>query len=160
MILKNKTKRFYRILAMRNKIKSMFLKKRFKIFCSLSVLFHIFGASWVLYTMLYNPKGMNNSLNFGRYLLGLDDHNHRIETIFECWILAIQLRYVITDVYVFYYALLNKRLLKHTIQTHGIESIVCCLIFFTKNTKDSFIFGIICLGWSVLWYISDRYCKF
>lgn len=155
MNLKNKKNRLNRIIAMRDKIKNIYTKKRFKLLCSLSVLLHILGACWVLYTILYNPLGMNNSLNFGRYLIGLDDHNHNIENIFECWLLSIQIRYVITDFYVFYNAMINKRLLKHTIQIHGIESFVCCSIFFNRNDKDSFIFGLICLGWSFLWYISD-----
>ena len=117
-------------LAMSDKIKNIYTNKRFKLLCSLSVLLHILGACWVLYTILYNPLGMNNSLNFGRYLIGLDDHNHNIENIFECWLLSIQIRYVITDFYVFYNAMINKRLLKHTIQIHGIESFVCCSIFY------------------------------
>ena len=156
MNLKNKKNRLIRIIEMRNKMKNIYSKKRFKLLCSFSILLHVFGAAWVLYTILYNPIGMNNGLNYGRYLVGLDNHNHSIENIFECCLLAIQLRYVITDFYVFYNAMINKRLLKHTIQIHGIESIVCCFIFINKNNKDSFIFGLMCLCWSFLWCISYR----
>ena len=161
MNLKIKKNRLNRIISMRNKMVDICTRKRFKLLCSLSVLLHVFGASWVLYTILYNPIGMNNSLNFGRYLIGLDIHNHNIESILKCWLLSIQVRYVITDFYVFYYnAMLNKRLLKHTIQVHGIESLVCCSIFFNRNDKDSFVFGLICLGWSLMWYVSDKIIEY
>ena len=160
MNFKIKINRLNRIIAMRNKMFEICKRKRFKLLCSFSVLLHIFGAGWVLYTILYNPTGMNNSLNFGRYLIGLDIHNHNIENILKCWLLSIQVRYVITDFYVFYNAMLNKRLLKHTIQIHGIESLVCCSIFFNRNDKDSFIFGLICLGWSFMWYVSDKIIEY
>jgi hypothetical protein len=154
---KNKKKRLIRLSLLRNKMTNIFEKKRFKFLGSFSILLHILAASWVLYAMLYNPKSINNSLNFGRFIFGLDEHEHGVDKIFESWLLSIQLRYIITDCYVFYNALVNHRLLKHTITIHGIEGIVCSFIFFFKYDKDYFIFGVICLIWSFLWFSASRF---
>lgn len=154
---KNKKKRLIRLSFLRNKMTNIFEKKRFKFLGSFSILLHILAASWVLYAMLYNPKSINNSLNFGRFIFGLDEHEHGVDKIFESWLLSIQLRYIITDCYVFYNALVNHRLLKHTITIHGIEGIVCSFIFFFKYDKDYFIFGVICLIWSLLWFSASRF---
>ena len=148
--------RIQRIFLLRERTKDLYKKKRFKFLASFSILLHVFGASWVFYSMIFDKMGIKNNLNFGRYLLGLDTHNHQLEYIFECWLLSIQLRYVLTDCYVFYNSLFNQKLLKHTITSHGIEGVVCSLIFFLSYEKDCFIFGMICLGWSSMWFIANK----
>jgi len=151
-----KISRSRRLNLLRQKTKKLHERKRFKFFASFSILLHVFGASWVFYSMIFDKMGIENNLNLGRYMMGLDKHTHQLEYIFECWLLSIQLRYILTDCYVFYNALINHRLLKHTITIHGVEGVVCSLIFFLSYEKDCFIFGLICLGWSFMWYLAHK----
>lgn len=133
-------------------------KKRYKLLAGFSVLLHVLGAGWVFYAMLYNPNSFHDNMNFSRYIIGLDQHEHKLDYIFKIWLMAIQLRYIITDAYVFYNALVNHNLLKYTIEMHAAEGIICSGLFFYQNNKDSFIFGLICSAWSMMW-LTVRYLR-
>jgi len=89
-------------------------------------------------------------MNYTRQLLGFDYHNHKLNNIFKAWIISIQIRYIIT----FYKSLVNYKLLLYTVQVHGLESVICSIIFFLYNEKDYIIFGIICFMWSFAWFIA------
>jgi len=129
-------------------------KKRYKFISSLFILLHVFGALWVSYYLIFNLKTYKLNMNYTRQLLGLDYHNHRLNNIFKAWIISIQIRYIITDLYIYYKSLVNYKLLLYTIQVHGLESMICSIIFFLFNEKDYIIFGVICLIWSFLWLIA------
>lgn len=150
MILK--TNKLQRMLYLRQR----FEKKRFKFLASFSVFLHIIGASWVLYALILKPENFHLNLNYFRIMIGLDPHKHRMNVIFKIWLLSIQLRYVLTDCYVFYNALVNRQVLLHTIQTHGLEGLICTLLFLLHGTEDCFIFGLICSGWTIMWLIAYK----
>lgn len=133
---------------------SKYDKKRYKFISSLFILLHVFGASWVTYYLIFNLKTYKINMNYTRQLLGFDYHNHKLNNIFKAWIISIQIRYIITDLYAFYKSLVNYKLLLYTVQIHGIESIICSIVFFLYKDKDYIIFGIVCSLWSLMWLIA------
>jgi len=141
---------YYKIFSIKNFKK----KKRYKILCAVSIGFHIIGALFVLYSLIFDSNHFTSYLNNIRLITGLDIHNHRPKIILNTWMIAIQLRYVLTDTIAFINSLRNHNLLKYTIKIHGIESLICTFVFFLHYSKDCFVFGIVCLLWSIVWLVS------
>lgn len=137
-------------LRKRNSKKPKFNKtKRYKLIATTSIIFHILGASWVLYKLIFDIENWIENMNSTRLFIGLDSHHHTQEIILKSWITAIQIRYIISDFYAFWNALNNCFLLSYTIKMHLIEGIICCLVFFIH--KDCVVFGIVCFIWTILW---------
>ena len=90
-------------------------------------------------------------MNDSREIIGLEKHAHIPDVIIKIWIIGIQLRYVITDLWIFYNAFTNFKLLEYTIQLHLVEGLTCSLVFLFHNTKDCFIFGVMCFLWTIFW---------
>ena len=137
--------------------KSLFdtTKKRYKLFAIFSILTHIFGALFVLYYLIYDFEQWSDYMIYFRYLLKLNEHKqHNIYTVINIWMIAIQIRYVITDSIAFYQSFRSNKLLLYTIKMHGIESIICSFVFLLHNSKDCFVCGVVCIFWSILWTIS------
>ena len=134
-------------------------KKRYILLASVSIFLHIFGVLFVLYSLIFNFDNWIYHMSYNRSILGLDNYNHNPYIILNIWMIAIQIRYIITDTFVFYYSLQNHRLLEYTIKIHGVESIICSFVFLSHNSKDCFIFGIICIFWSFLWSFSLYFIK-
>lgn len=129
-------------------------KYKYKFICSLFILLHVFGASWVSYYLIFNVQKYKMNMNHFRQLLGFDYHNHELNNIFKTWLLSIQIKYIIADLHIYYKSLTDYNLLLHTIQNHGLESFICCVVFFLHNEKDYFIFGITCFIWLILWIMA------
>ena len=141
-----------------------------------SVMLHIIAASWVFYALIFDVKMWISSMEDLRVTLGLDkdldDNTEHI--ILKIWIISIQLRYVCTDMAAVYYNIYpghnNDKnvntdssasssdkpdvLIQHTIWQHFIEGIICSMTFLTQGSKGCFIFGIVCLLWTLLWAIA------
>lgn len=118
-----------------------------------SIGLHIFGAIFVLYSLIFNFENWINYMNYSRYLLGLNYHKHNPNIILNIWMISIQVRYVITDSIIFYNSLRNHTLLEYTITIHGIESLICAIAFLLHR-QDCFIFGLVCVLWTFLWLTS------
>jgi hypothetical protein len=119
-----------------------------------SIGLHIFGAIFVLHSLIFDFDSWINYMNYSRYLLGLNNHNHNPNIILNIWMIAIQIRYIITDSIIFYHSLRNHTLVEYTIKIHGIESMICAIAFLLHHRQDCFIFGLVCIIWSFLWIIS------
>ena len=126
-------------------------RKRYKVFSVLSIGLHILGAIFVLYSLMFDTDSWTDYMQYSRSIIGLKEHKHLESVVLNVWMIAIQIRYVITDSIIFYNSLRNHQLLKYTIKIHGIESIICAITFLFHNSEDCFIFGIICIGWSMMW---------
>jgi hypothetical protein len=126
-------------------------RKRYKLLAGISIFMHVLGAIYVLYGLIVDPSTFHTDMNRGRYLIGLDNHEHELDYIFRIWLAAIQFRYVLTDAYASYNALVKHKLVKHTIKQHGLEGLICSFLFFYQNRKDSTMFGFICSFWTVMW---------
>lgn len=120
----------------------------------LSIGLHIFGAMFVLYSLIFSFENWINYMDYSRYLLGLNNHRHNPNVILNIWMIAIQIRYVITDSIIFYNSLRNHTLIEYTITLHGIESMICAIAFLLHHRKDCFIFGLVCVVWSFMWLVS------
>ena len=131
-------------------------RKRYKLFSLFSVGLHIFGALFVIYSLMFDYDNWLDYMLYSRRLVGLEDHKHQVLTVLNVWMIAVQIRYVITDSFIFYNMFRSKLLLKYTIINHGIESILCSIVFLLHNSKDCFIFGVICMFWTSLWYFSYK----
>lgn len=126
-------------------------KKRYRILASFSIFAHILGVLSVLYMLVFDIELWLLSMRNSRFFIGLNDHNHDPYIILKIWIIGIQVRYILTDCWVFYNSIKNGNLLKYTIITHGLDSLFCSIIFFIHNSQDCFVFGIICLFWTFMW---------
>ena len=129
-------------------------RKRYKIFSLFSIGFHILGAIFVLYSLIFDFNYWTYYMEYTRKFIGLKEHIHEPYHILNIWMIAIQIRYVITDSVIFYNSFRNNELLKYTIKVHGLESLLCSITFLCHQNKDCFIFGIICILWTLLWLFS------
>ena len=130
------------------------LKKRYKFLASFSILSHIFGVISVLYMLMFDNELWISSMYNSRFLIGLKEHNHDPYVILKIWMIGIQIRYIIVDCWVFYNSFKDGNLLKYTIKIHGLDGIICSSVFFIHNSYDCFIFGVICLIWTLMWVIA------
>ena len=134
-----------------NKYKLNKKRKRYKLLAIISIGLHIFGAVFVLYSLMFDIDSWTTYMEYTRSIIGLKEHKHLETVVLNVWMIAIQIRYVITDSIIFFNSLRNQQLLKYTIKIHGIESAICAVTFLCHNSEDCFIFGVICIGWSVMW---------
>jgi len=135
-------------------ISKYYLKKRCRILASLSIFSHILGVLSVLYMLIFDIELWLSSMKNSRFYIGLKDHDHDPYIILKTWIIGIQVRYILTDCWVFYNSIKDGNLLKYTIKVHGLDGIICAIIFFIHNSNDCFIFGIVCLLWTLMWIIA------
>jgi len=119
-----------------------------------SIGLHIIGAIFVLHSLMFDFDGWIKYMDYSRYLLGLNNHKHNPNIILNIWMIAIQIRYVITDSIIFYNSLRNRKLLEYTIKIHGVESMICAIAFLLYHRQDCFIFGLVCIIWSFLWILA------
>jgi hypothetical protein len=103
---------------------------------------------------MFDVEAWKRSMQQGRDLLSLKSHEHDPSVIMYVWMIAIQARYIVTDSVALYKALRDGRLLRHTIGAHGVEGFICSCAFFMHNSSDTFMFGITCVLWTVMWLLA------
>lgn len=135
------------------------IKKRYVI-ASISVIFHIFGAFWVLYNLVFDIERWLETMNISRVFFGYGEHQHKQLVILKIWMIAIQIRYILTDCWAFFNAITNRLLLEFTIKMHMLEGLICSVVFFIHNSDDCFVFGIVCVLWTVMWTIALLFILF
>lgn len=135
------------------------IKKRYVI-ASISVIFHILGAFWVLYNLIFDIERWLETMNISRVFFGYGEHQHKQLVILKIWMIAIQIRYILTDCWAFFNAITNHLLLEFTIKMHMLEGIICCIVFFMHNSDDCFVFGIVCVLWTVMWTMALLFILF
>lgn len=128
-------------------------KKRYKFILGLSIFLHIIGSSWVGYMLVFDLEKWLESMRKTRILIGLNDYKHDHNLILNLWMVAIQIRYILTDCWVLYYAYKYKNLIKYTIINHGIDGFICSVVFLSHKGNDCFIFGITCVVWTIMWFV-------
>ena len=104
---------------------------------------HILSILNVVSTLIFNNwKNVYISLNNISKLE--KEEEIKEEKIFKMWIIAIQSRYIISDLLYFY------KVKNRYIFNHFLESIICAIVFYhSKN----FTFSYICFMWAVFWKI-------
>ena len=136
-------------------ISKYYLKKRYRVLASLSIFSHILGVLSVLYMLIFDIELWLSSMKNSRFYIGLKDHDHDPYIILKTWIIGIQVRYILTDCWVFYNSIKDVNLLKFTIKTHGLDGLICSVIFFShSSSRDCVIFGIVCLLWTLMWVVA------
>lgn len=106
------------------------------------LIIHLISAASVIYTLINNTWInnyiiLNNFLNFEEKISEND--------IIRLWLIAIQCRYVITDIIAIKQ---NKMLIGLYSSYHFLEGIICLLVFYYK---EKYVFSLICFVWSCLW---------
>jgi hypothetical protein len=120
---------------------------------TLTVLMHVLAAAWVFYALLFDVEMWLDSMRTFRGVIYLSkelppdrysclvqqsplffnrlDILYSERNLLRVWMVAIQLRYVITDLIA---VISNIRrgtkpnsIIKHTIWQHGIEGVICCI---------------------------------
>jgi hypothetical protein len=108
----------------------------------LILIIHLISAATVIYSLINNTWInnyiiLNNFLNFEEKISEND--------IIRLWLIAIQCRYVITDIIAIKQ---NKMLIGLYSSYHFLEGIICLLVFYYK---EKYVFSLICFVWSCLW---------
>jgi len=129
---------------------------------SIGVLIHALSALYTFLIFQHETSGgerWTSHLIFVRKVLFLDTHNTRDYDLLHLWMRAVQFRYVITDIYVFYraYKVESRRLLHITLTQHTLESCICACFFFLHsyhtNSRNCVAFGVICTAWVMFFFL-------
>jgi hypothetical protein len=107
------------------------------------MVIHIISVFNVILSLIFN-----NWKNFYNLLKLEYEHTINEEQIIKTWILAIQIRHMVSDLLYFY------KVRNRYIFNHFLESIICAIVFYNNKI---FTFSYICLMWAIFWNVGLIY---